>query len=84
MSAITRLLQHWQKLGGALTFGCASEVSCFLVLYAGPGRSDRIWPFIIYPRCGTIEVVFQPCAAGQSSTTSPCAKNSASACKRRA
>ena len=59
VSAITRLLQHWQGLGGALTFGRASEVSCFLVLYAGPDRFDRIWPFIIYPRWGTIEVAFQ-------------------------
>ena len=84
VSAITRLLQHWQELGGALSFGSASEVSCFLVLYAGPGRFDRIWPFIIYPSWGTIEVAFQPCAAGPSSTTSPCAKNSASACRQRA
>ena len=60
VSAITRLLRHWQKLGGALSFGSASEVSCFLVLYAGPGRFDRIWPFIIYPSWGTIEVAFQP------------------------
>ena len=53
------LLQHWQSLGGALTFGRASEVSCFLLLYAGPDSPDRIWPFTIYPRSGTIEVVFQ-------------------------
>ena len=59
VSAITRLLQHWQGLGGALTFGRASEVSCFLLLYAAPDGSDRIWPFTIYPRSGTIEVVFQ-------------------------
>ena len=59
VSAITRLLQHWQGLGGALAFGSASEVSCFLMLYAGPDRRDQIWPFIIYPRWGTIEVVFQ-------------------------
>ena len=59
VSAVTRLLQYWQGLGGALTFGSASEVSCFLLLYPGPESPDRIWPFTIYPRYGTIEVVFQ-------------------------
>jgi alkylated DNA nucleotide flippase Atl1 len=59
VSAVTRLLDHWQGLGGALTFGRASEVSCYLLLYAGSGGPDRIWPFIIYPRWGTIEVGFQ-------------------------
>ncbi len=59
VGAVTGLLQHWQSLGGALTFGRASEVSCFLLLYAGPDSPDRIWPFTIYPRSGTIEVVFQ-------------------------
>jgi hypothetical protein len=58
VSAISALLQHWQSLGGALTFGSASEVSCFL-LYPGPDSRDRIWPFIIYPRWGSIEVSFQ-------------------------
>ena len=59
VSAVTSLLQHWQGLGGAVTFGRASEVSCFLLLYAGPDSADRIWPFTIYPRWGTIEVGFQ-------------------------
>ena len=59
VSAISALLQHWQGLGGALTFGRASEVSCFLLLYVGSDSSDRIWPFTIYPRWGVIEVGFQ-------------------------
>lgn len=59
VSAVSGLLQHWQSLGGALTFGRASEVSCFLLLYAGADSPDRIWPFTIYPRSGIIEVVFQ-------------------------
>ncbi len=58
-SAVTELLQHWQSLGGTLTFGRASEVSCFLLLYASPTTPDRIWPFTIYPKSGTIKVVFQ-------------------------
>jgi alkylated DNA nucleotide flippase Atl1 len=59
VNAISALLQHWQGLGGALTFGSASEVSCFLLLSAGPDRPDQVWPFIIYPRWGSIEVGFQ-------------------------
>ena len=59
VSAVTSLLQHWQGVGGAVTFGRASEVSCFLLLYAGPDSADRIWPFTIYPRWGNIEVGFQ-------------------------
>jgi len=58
-NAVTRLLKHWEALGGTLTFGRASEVSCFLLLYVGPDSPDRIWPFTIYPRSGSIEVVFQ-------------------------
>jgi alkylated DNA nucleotide flippase Atl1 len=59
VSAVTELLQHWQSLGGTLTFGRASEVCCFLLLHDHPAASDRIWPFTIYPKSGTIEVVFQ-------------------------
>jgi hypothetical protein len=59
VSAITELLQHWQPLGGTLTFGRASEASCFLLLYAHTTAPGRIWPFSIYPKSGTIEVVFQ-------------------------
>ena len=59
VEVVTDLLQHWQSLGGIPSFGRASEVSCFLLLYAYRTGSDRIWPFTIYPMTGSIEVVFQ-------------------------
>lgn len=49
-------LQYWQSPGGELTFGCASEVSCFLLLYAHTAAPGRIRPFTIYSNSGTIEV----------------------------
>jgi len=59
VEAVTDLLQHWQSLGGVPSFGRASEVSCFLLLYAHRTGSERIWPFVIYPVNGSVEVVFQ-------------------------
>ena len=59
VEAVTDLLQYWQSLGGVPSFGRASEISCFLLLYADRTGSDRIWPFTIYPKVGTIEVVFE-------------------------
>ena len=58
VDAVLELLGTWQQLGGRLSFGRASETSCFLILDAD--RHDAtIWPFAIYPRAGTVEVVFQ-------------------------
>jgi alkylated DNA nucleotide flippase Atl1 len=59
VDAVTDLLQHWQSLGGVPSFGQASEISCFMLLYADRTSSERIWPFTIYPKSGSIEVVFQ-------------------------
>ena len=59
VAAVTDLLLHWQSLGGVPSFGRASEISCFLLLYADHTGSGRIWPFTIYPKVGRIEVVFQ-------------------------
>jgi O6-methylguanine-DNA--protein-cysteine methyltransferase len=58
---VLELLSAWQKMGGSLEFGRHSETSCFLVAHPGgdqPGLPD-IWPFTIYPRVGTVEVVFE-------------------------
>jgi alkylated DNA nucleotide flippase Atl1 len=49
VEAVNDLLQHWQSLGGVPSFGRASEVSCFLLLYAYRTGTDRIWPFTIHP-----------------------------------
>jgi uncharacterized protein with ParB-like and HNH nuclease domain/alkylated DNA nucleotide flippase Atl1 len=59
VNAVRELLQHWQSLGGALSFGRSSEVSCFLLLYTDRTSSERNGPFAIYPKYGSIEVVFQ-------------------------
>ena len=53
---VSELLVSWNRLGGWLNFGTADETSCFPMLGA-PGR--QIWPIAIYPRTGSVEVVFQ-------------------------
>lgn len=59
VGVVTDLVRHWQSLGGVLSFGRASEISCFLLLYADRISSDRIWPFTIYPKTGSIEIGFE-------------------------
>jgi alkylated DNA nucleotide flippase Atl1 len=55
------LIGSWRAMGGHLGFGVQSETSCFFM--ARRGRRDLsgtgIWPFTVYPRAGTVEVVFQ-------------------------
>lgn len=53
---MSELLVGWNRLGGWLSFGTADETTCFPILDL-PGR--QIWPIAIYPRSGTVEVVFQ-------------------------
>ncbi|HLM21025.1 MAG TPA: DUF262 domain-containing protein [Propionibacteriaceae bacterium] len=58
--AVLEILRAWQRLGGRLSFGSASETSCFLVLDEGRSQNDvQTWPFTIYPQTGVVEVVFQ-------------------------
>lgn len=57
-SGLLGVLARWQSLGGRLSFGRASETSCFLMLDA-EHSSASTWPLAIYPKAGTIEVVFQ-------------------------
>ncbi len=59
VDAVLELLGTWQQLGGRLSFGRASETSCFLILDADRHYDATIWPFAIYPKTGTVEVVFQ-------------------------
>jgi alkylated DNA nucleotide flippase Atl1 len=56
---VTGLLQHWQSLGGTLAFGHADETACYLRLKASPTATDSVWPIIIHPKSGIIEVAFQ-------------------------
>jgi alkylated DNA nucleotide flippase Atl1 len=53
------LLERWRRLGGWLQFGVQDETSCFLMFRAEDPTANNIWPFSIYPRSGTVEVVFQ-------------------------
>jgi alkylated DNA nucleotide flippase Atl1 len=56
---VRTLLDRWRGLGGSLSFGAAEETSCFTTLH-GPAWSSRgIWPLVLYPRSGAVEVVFQ-------------------------
>jgi len=58
---VIELLGFWRSIGGTLAFGSQSEKSCFLMARRGVRHlgGAGIWPFTIYPKAGTIEVVFQ-------------------------
>jgi alkylated DNA nucleotide flippase Atl1 len=55
------LIRYWRSIGGELGFGQQAETSCFFM--AGRGQRHQggggIWPFTVYPKAGTVEVVFQ-------------------------
>ena len=56
-SGVRQVLDVWQRQGGWLTFGAADETSCFPMFDGANGT--EFWPFAIYPRTGSVEVVFQ-------------------------
>ena len=58
---VIELLGYWRSIGGSLGFGAQSEKSCFLMARRGVRHQGGagIWPFTMYPKAGTIEVVFQ-------------------------
>jgi len=58
-AGVLDLLVGWQAAGGHLSFGRADETSCFLVIQAQSWHQDETWPMTIYPRAGSVEVVFQ-------------------------
>ena len=57
VDSVRDVIREWQTLGGRLSFGRASEISCFLML--DDRRGESIWPLTLYPKTGTAEVVFQ-------------------------
>lgn len=59
VDAVLELLHSWQQFGGRLSFGRASETSCFLMLDAERQRDVATWPLVIYPKIGTAEIVFE-------------------------
>ncbi len=56
-ASVADLLMRWQSTGGQLAFGRADETSCLLLLESRNGQETR--PMTIYPRSGTVEIVFQ-------------------------
>lgn len=58
-AGVLEVLEKWQAAGGHLSFGRSDETSCWLAI-AGSGWQDKeTWPVAIYPRAGSVEVVFQ-------------------------
>jgi len=55
------LIRFWKSIGGELGFGEQAETSCFFMARRGKRHlgGNGIWPFTVYPKAGTIEVVFQ-------------------------
>jgi Uncharacterized conserved protein len=55
------LIRFWRSIGGELGFGQQAETSCFFMARRGKRHlgGNGIWPFTVYPKAGTIEVVFQ-------------------------
>ncbi len=47
--SVLELLRYWQQFGGSLSFGNASETSCFLSLLEDAGSPEGTWPLAIYP-----------------------------------
>ncbi|MEJ1229860.1 MAG: hypothetical protein WDM88_03185 [Galbitalea sp.] len=55
------LMSSWRELGGRFEFGDRAETSCFFMARDGDRdqRSTGIWPITVYPKTGSVEVVFQ-------------------------
>jgi alkylated DNA nucleotide flippase Atl1 len=61
---VLRLFDAWRGLGGYVWYGRGvSEVSAGMELGSKYGPGKKPWPFTIYPRSGTVEVVFQHMAS---------------------
>ncbi|MFE9825343.1 DUF262 domain-containing protein [Streptomyces sp. NPDC005791] len=57
---VTAALDFWRGQGGHLDYGRHEETSCFPMLDAGTSTHPHVmWPFVLYPVSGTVEVVFQ-------------------------
>ncbi len=60
---VIELLRQWESLGGVVEFGQAEETSCFFMAGFTSISGRKLWPIVIYPRLGTVEVIFQHLAA---------------------
>ncbi|MER6815558.1 DUF262 domain-containing protein [Spirillospora sp. NPDC000708] len=59
-SSVGRILDHWRARGGSLFYGSSAEVSCRLQFPLPNGGKGVIWPLLIYPQSGVIEMAFKP------------------------
>lgn len=59
VDGVLEMLRTWRELGGYLSFGRSSETSCFMELSADRFGTVATWPMTIYPKAGSVEVVFQ-------------------------
>ncbi|MFB8111528.1 GmrSD restriction endonuclease domain-containing protein [[Kitasatospora] papulosa] len=60
VTGVTAALDFWRRQGGHLDYGRHDETSCYLMLDAGTSTHPHLmWPMVLYPVSGTVEVVFQ-------------------------
>ncbi len=60
VTGVTAALDFWRRQGGHLDYGRHDETSCYLMLDAGTSAHPHLmWPMVLYPVSGTVEVVFQ-------------------------
>lgn len=57
--AVLELIEGWSALGATLWWGDATETTCFLRTWDPATSPHKRWAVAIYPRLGTVEVVFQ-------------------------
>ncbi|GAA4300109.1 alkylated DNA nucleotide flippase Atl1 [Actinomadura luteofluorescens] len=56
---VDKILDHWQARGGSLHYGSSTEVSCRLQIPLPGSGKGWIWPLLIYPQTGVIEMAFR-------------------------
>jgi alkylated DNA nucleotide flippase Atl1 len=60
VDGVLGVLRFWERQGGYVAYGRASETSCFPTAQLEGVPGIRVtWPLGIYPVSGTVEVVFQ-------------------------
>ncbi|NYI98236.1 hypothetical protein HNR12_004513 [Streptomonospora nanhaiensis] len=53
------MIDRWLADGGTVTYGADADTSCFLLVRDDAPPQDNLWPVVLYPVSGRIEVVFQ-------------------------
>ncbi|WP_018681285.1 GmrSD restriction endonuclease domain-containing protein [Actinokineospora enzanensis] len=59
-AAVDEVVEGWIELGGWVELGTArTETSCFLFARGRDHENGNIWPVVLYPATGRVEIVFQ-------------------------